>query len=131
MAKKTILVVDDDQDLLETIRFSLEKVGYEVVIACNGLEALGAARAEEPDVIILDVMLPKKNGYEVSRLLKEDETNGRLVKPTKIIMLTAVKPLSSKSAEFYSTWAQADEYVYKPFEMKELISLIEKYAPTS
>lgn len=129
MENRTVLVVDDEPDLVETIKYSLESAGYNVLTAYNGFEALGVARSEEPDVVILDVMLPRKNGYEVSRLLREDQVSGSIQKPMKIIILTARKPDSEKSAEFYATWARADEYVYKPFEMDELVSLVEKYAP--
>lgn len=129
MAKGTVLVVDDEPDLVETIRLSLERAGYDVLTAYNGFEALGAARAEQPDVVILDVMLPKKNGYEVSRLLKEDEHNGRLLKPIKIIILTARRPKTADAADFYTTWARADDYLYKPFEMEGLIGLVDKHAP--
>lgn len=129
MGKGTVLIVDDEPDIVETITYSLEKLGYSVLTASNGFEALGAARAEQPDVVILDVMLPKKNGYEVARLLREDEAHGRLMKPMKIIMLTARKPTSSEDAEFYATWAKADDYLYKPFELQGLISLVEKHAP--
>ncbi len=128
MKSKTVLVVDDEPDLVETIKFCLERNGYRVLTAYNGFEALGAARTEEPDVVILDVMLPKKNGYEVSRLLKEDQINGSINKSLKIIILTARRPDSQKSAEFYATWARADEYLYKPFELDELIELVEKCA---
>lgn len=128
MEPKTVLVVDDEPDLVETIRFSLERVGYNVLTAYNGFEALGVARSEQPDVVILDVMLPRKNGYEVSRLLREDQVKGSIQKSIKIIILTARKPDSEKSAEFYATWARADEYVYKPFEMDDLVKLVEKHA---
>jgi len=126
METKTVLVVDDEPDLVDTIKFGLERAGYEVLTAYNGFEALGVARAEEPDVIILDVMLPKKNGYEVSRLIRDEQVNGSIQKPLKIIILTARRPESEKSAEFYQDWARADEYLYKPFEMDELIALVEK-----
>ncbi len=129
MAKGTVLVVDDEPDVVETLKFSLEEAGYDVLTAYNGLEALGAAKAEEPDVVILDVVLPGKNGYEIARLLREEQIYGSIQKPLKIIMLTAMKPTTPEDAEFFATWAKADEYVYKPFEMKELISLVDKHAP--
>lgn len=72
MGRPKILLVDDEADLVELIKLHLEKTGYEVIAAQNGLEALEKAREEKPDLVILDVMLPKLNGYEVCTLLKQD-----------------------------------------------------------
>ena len=129
MAKGVVLVVDGEPDLVEMMKLSLQKAGYEVLTASNGFEAIGAARAEEPDIVILDALLPGKNGYEVSKLLRKDQVDGCIGKQLKIIMLTAIKPDSHRDAQLSATWARADEYLYKPFEMKELISLVEKHVP--
>lgn len=130
MTKGIVLVVHDEASLVEMMKLSLEKAGYEVLTACNGFEAIGAVRAEEPDIVILDALLPGKNGYEVSKLLRKDQVDGCIGKALKIIILTAIKPDSHRDAQLSATWARADEYLYKPFEMEELISLVEKHAPT-
>ena len=126
MEPKKILIVDDDTDIVETIAFSLEQEGYKVLKAYNGYEGLGVARAEKPDLIILDVMLPGKNGYEISRMIKEDEKWGLLAKKTSIIMLTARKVDDPDREEFLKTWSSADAFIYKPFEMTILIDTIKE-----
>ncbi|MDH4267824.1 MAG: response regulator, partial [Deltaproteobacteria bacterium] len=73
MSQAKILIVDDEIDLTETIRFSLELEGCNVLVASNGEEGLNVARQEKPDLILLDLMLPKLDGYKVCRLLKFDE----------------------------------------------------------
>ena len=85
MNQKKILVVDDEADLVETLRFPLEMEGYQVLVSYNGEDGLNKARAENPDLIILDLMLPKLDGYKVCRLLKFDER----YKHIPILMLTA------------------------------------------
>lgn len=128
MAPKRILVVDDEQDIAQTIRFALERVGYEVFIATDGNQALEVARRVLPDVMILDVMLPERNGYNVSRTLKEEIERGQLSQDIKILMLTARKLESSQREEFVSTWAKADRHMYKPFQMRQLLQWVEELA---
>ena len=77
------------KDIVDTISFCLEQEGYEVLSAFNGPEALGMARIELPDLMVLDVMLPKENGYQVSRYIREDEKAGKIEKHIIILMLTA------------------------------------------
>lgn len=73
MANAKILVVDDEAYIVELVKFNLEKEGYEVVVAHDGLKALDMVRTEEPDLIILDIMLPRMDGLEVCRLVKQDQ----------------------------------------------------------
>jgi DNA-binding response OmpR family regulator len=118
--KKKILVVDDEPDTLTTIQFILEQRGYEVVTAGNGYEALGAAIAEEPDLMILDVLLPKINGYEVSRILKEETRRGTFEKELPVLILTGAKFSDSNKERLFRSWSMADAFMYKPFELDEL-----------
>ena len=76
MERQKVLVVDDDNDILESIQFNLEQEESEVITVSNGWEALGAVRTMEPDLVILDLMLPKVNGYRVSRCIKDDVAKG-------------------------------------------------------
>jgi two-component system alkaline phosphatase synthesis response regulator PhoP len=85
VANAKILVVDDEAYIVELVKFNLEKEGYEVVVAHDGLKALDMVRTEEPDLIILDIMLPRMDGLEVCRLVKQDQA----LKAIPIIMLTA------------------------------------------
>lgn len=123
-AKKKILVVDDQKDIVDTVSFCLEQEGYEVLTAYNGPEAIGMARLEQPDLIVLDVMLPKENGYQVSRYIREDERAGRITKRTHILMLTARVTPGKERKEFLKTWSGADCFMYKPFNLEELVSRI-------
>jgi DNA-binding response OmpR family regulator len=126
MSKKPkILVVDDEPDVLESIQFRLSQDGYEVVTASNGHEALGAARIELPDLIILDVMLPGENGYRVSRIIREDEDAGIYPRRAPIILLTA-RDLSREPEreKTFLEFSRADLMMYKPFDMAELLGKI-------
>lgn len=120
MSKKRILVVDDEADLVETLRFSLELEGYEVLTSYNGEEALHLARNNQPDLILLDVMLPKMDGYKVCRLLKFDAR----YKHIPILMLTAK---TQEKDRLIGQETGADEYITKPFEMEELMKKIREY----
>lgn len=121
-----ILVVEDDEDIVETVKFSLEVKGFVVDVAYDGLHALRMARKERYDLMLLDIMLPGKNGYEVSRILKEEMEQGK-VEPFKILVLTARKVTSPEREDFLSTWSKADEFMYKPFDMDDLVSRIVRH----
>jgi len=125
---KKVLVVDDEEDIAQTIRFALERVGHQVFMAADGNQALEVARRVLPDVMILDVMLPERNGYNVSRTLKEEFERGQLPHDIKILMLTARKLDSPQREEFVSTWAKADRYMYKPFQMRQLLQWVDELA---
>ncbi len=119
MASEKILVVDDEPDIVDTIEFRLKSKGYKVISAYDGLEALEKARSEKPDLIVLDVMLPKMDGFQVCRLLKFDEN----FKDIPIVMLTAKTQESDKAA---GTETGADEYMTKPFESEKLIEVVDR-----
>jgi len=120
MSKNKILVVDDEVDLVETLRFPLEMEGYNVLVSYNGEDALNKARKENPDLILLDLMLPKLDGYKVCRLLKFDER----YKHIPILMLTAKTQQKDK---LMGQETGADEYITKPFEFDELMKKIKAY----
>jgi len=120
MKPKKILVVDDEVDLVETVRFPLEMEGYDVLVSYNGEDALNQARKEKPDLIILDLMLPKLDGYKVCRLLKFDER----YKHIPILMLTAK---TQEKDKILGKETGADEYITKPFEMDYLMEKVKAY----
>lgn len=120
MEKQRVLIVDDEPDIVESIKFNLELENIECIEAYDGEEALSKAKKESPDVIILDIMLPKINGYKICRLLKFDES----YKDIPIIMLTArTQEKDIKLGEETG----ADEYVTKPFDVDMLVALVKKY----
>ena len=120
MKPKKILVVDDEVDLVETVRFPLELEGFDVLVSYNGEDALSQARKEKPDLIILDLMLPKLDGYKVCRLLKFDER----YKHIPILMLTAK---TQEKDKILGKETGADEYITKPFEMDYLMEKVKAY----
>jgi DNA-binding response OmpR family regulator len=117
MVKKKILAVDDEPNILMSIEFILEMEGYEVHVARDGEEALEVAERVRPDLILLDVNMPRKDGYEVCRILREREDSAG----TKVIMLTAKGQTLEKKKGLE---VGADEYVTKPFSAEDLLKKI-------
>jgi DNA-binding response OmpR family regulator len=115
-----ILVVDDDPDILETLQYALEKQGHVVSPYADGRVALEAARTTAPEAAILDVMLPGHNGYEVSRLLKEDVDRGDL-EDFPILLVTARRVVSGARQDFLASWSRADDTVWKPYDLGMLL----------
>ncbi len=122
--KKRVLVVDDHPQVVELIKLRLESAGYQVIAAYDGHDGLKKAREENPDLIILDVMLPKMNGYKVCRLLKFD----RRYRHIPIVMLTS-RAKQADAEIGYRTGA--DEYIFKPYDPKKLLEVVRKYAGSS
>jgi DNA-binding response OmpR family regulator len=120
-----VLLVDDEQDIVDTIKYSLELRGYVVDVAYDGLLALERGRRGNYALMILDVMLPGKNGYEVSRILKEEMESGKL-DPFKILLITARKLDNDLREDFVSTWSKADSCLYKPFDLEGLLKNMDK-----
>lgn len=118
MAK--ILVVDDEQDIVETMVFMLKQKGYDCIWAYDGEEGLRLAKEEAPDLIMLDVMMPKINGYKICRLLKFDSR----YKNIPIIMVTA---RGQEQDIAIGEETGADEYITKPFEFSNVFEKIEKH----
>ena len=119
MTKKKILLVDDEKDLVYAVKLQLEKNNFEVLTASDGQEALDKARREKPHLIILDVMLPKIDGYKVCRLLKFDE---KYKKIPLIIFTARVQESDEKTG--YSVGA--DAYMTKPFDAQILLDKIQQ-----
>ncbi len=118
-----ILLVDDEQDIVDTIKYSLELRGFEVDTAYDGNAALEKGRRGDYGLMILDVMLPGTNGYEVSRILKEEMAAG-VLDPFRVLLITARKLDSELREEFVSTWSKADACLYKPFDLEGLLEQI-------
>jgi two-component system alkaline phosphatase synthesis response regulator PhoP len=119
-----ILVVDDDPDLVESVTLILEKKKHEVIPAYGGIEGVEKAKSEKPDAIILDVMMPDKNGYEVCKELKADPQ----YRDIPILLLTAVVSKISETTYTHRMGmeTEADDYVDKPVEPGELVRLVER-----
>ena len=117
MSKKTILLADDDKSLVELLGFRLETDGFKVIPAYDGAKALELARKKKPDLIILDIMMPMLNGYEVCMMLKEEEKT----KNIPIIMLTAKSQPRDKLDGLKSG---AIYYITKPYNSDYLMGKI-------
>lgn len=115
---RTVLVVDDEPSILETTRFILECEGYRVLTARDGEEALEALWRERPPIVLLDVMLPKRNGFEVCRTVKQDAA----LSGTFVLILTA---RGQKVDEVMALEAGADAYMRKPFDDEEILACLE------
>lgn len=113
-----ILIADDDPDILALVSFRLERAGYEVVRARNGEEAVQVALARRPDLAVIDVMMPRIDGYEATRQLRQQEETSRM----PIILLTARVQEEDIARGFD---AGADDYVRKPFSPQELGSRVQ------
>ncbi|MCK4547057.1 MAG: response regulator [Candidatus Eisenbacteria sp.] len=127
MDRKRILVVDDDRFIRRAVRCLIECLGHECLEAEDGEEGCKTALAEKPDLIVLDVMLPKVNGYEVSRMIKEEVRKGGVGKNIPILIVTARRTDSEEREEFLRTWSQADEFIYKPFDLDHLSDRISEF----
>jgi two-component system phosphate regulon response regulator PhoB len=117
--KPKILVVDDEPDALELLGFKLKEAGYQPVLVKDGVEALVAARADRPALVVLDLMLPEIDGLEVCKLLRRDPATASV----PIIMLTA---RAAETDRVVGLELGADDYVTKPFSPRELVLRIKK-----
>jgi len=121
-----VLVVDDEADLVRILQFGLQGIGYEVETASDGQEALKKAREQKPDIILLDLMLPKLDGYKVCRLLKFDER----YKNIPIIILSA---RTQEGDQLLAMEMGANRFITKPYDFQEVLGHIEallKSVPT-
>ena len=123
--KKLILVVDDDPDLVEAVSLKLESEGFRVAKAYDGIQAWQRIKEERPDLIILDVMMPKKNGYQVCDEIKKDPE----YKDITVVLLTAVGDAVTSTS--YTHWdgktALAEEFIPKPIDLDNLMDIIKDY----
>ena len=125
MSKKYVLIVDDDPDLVETVCMMLEDKGYEVGKAYDGVEGEEAIKERHPDLLVLDVMMPRKDGYQLCAELKADNAT----KDIPVILLTAVGeavPTTSYThAQGMTT--EAEEYIPKPVDSKTLVEAVDSF----
>ena len=117
---KNILIVDDEQDIVESLKFVLEAANFTCYSAFNGEDGLRLAKELMPDLIILDVMMPKMNGYKISRLLKFDSK----YKNIPILMLTA---RSQDTDKLLGEETGANEYITKPFQIDYVLEKVKSY----
>ena len=121
-AQKRILVVDDEPDFCLIVQGQLEKEGFEVDVAYNGVEGIEKVQANPPDAIVLDVMMPEKDGYEVCKELKEDDKFCDI----PVLLLTAVAShvTSTRYSHADGMSTEADDYIAKPVEPEELVKRV-------
>ena len=112
---KRVLIVEDEKNIVDILRFNLNREGYETLEAYDGSTGLSLARSEQPDLILLDLMLPKMNGFDVCRSLREGGCS------TPVIMLTAREEETDK---VLGLELGADDYITKPFSMRELLARV-------
>jgi DNA-binding response OmpR family regulator len=115
---KRVLLVDDDPEIIESIRYALESRGYQIFIARDGNQGLAMAERENPDLVILDMMMPKRSGFLVLEKLRR---NGQT--PVKVIMITANEGSRHKA---YAEMLGVDDYIRKPFAMEKLVDAVER-----
>jgi CheY-like chemotaxis protein len=126
---KLVLVVDDDPDLVEAISMKLESKNYRVAKAYDGIEAWDKIQEERPDLIILDVMMPRKNGYELCDELK----NNPKYQDITVVLLTAVGSAvtSTRYTHQEGMSTLADDYIPKPIDLDKLMSMIDDFTGQS
>ena len=111
--KPLVLVAEDDEDILALVAYCLERAGYDVITATNGEDAANLAAAERPDLAVLDVMMPRLDGYAVTRRIRADERTATM----PVILLTARVQEADVARGFE---AGADDYIKKPFSAQQL-----------
>ncbi len=118
MARK-ILVVDDERHIVRLVEVNLTRAGYDIVVAYDGIEALEVVKKEKPDMIVLDVMMPRMDGFEVLKKLQADESTQNI----PVIMLTA----KAQDADIFKGWSSGvSSYLTKPFNPRELLTFVER-----
>ena len=117
-ARKRILLVDDDREIIETMQVALEAAGYQVVIARDGNQGLALAEREDPDLVILDMMMPKRSGFLVLEKLRRTRSV-----PLRIIMVTANEGNRHKA---YAEMLGVDDYIRKPFALDRLMATVKR-----
>jgi DNA-binding response OmpR family regulator len=115
---KRILLVDDDVEIVESLRFALESRGYQILIARDGNQGLAMAEREKPDLVILDMMMPKRSGFLVLEKLRRSHPI-----PVRVIMITANEGSRHK---VYAEMLGVDDYIRKPFAMDRLVDSVDR-----
>ncbi len=118
VATKRVLIVDDDQEIVDSVRYALEAKGYQVLIARDGNQGLAMAEREDPDLVILDMMMPKRSGFLVLERLRRTRPV-----PLKVIMITANEGSRHKA---YAEMLGVDDYIRKPFAMDRLMDSVHR-----
>ncbi len=113
--QKTVLIVEDEKNIVDILRFNLQREGYQTCEAYDGEDGLHKARSQNPDLILLDVMLPKMNGFDVCRALRQEGNS------VPVIILTAREEETDK---VFGLEIGADDYITKPFSMRELVARV-------
>lgn len=119
---KTILVVDDTKSIREIVAFMLRGRGFDVVESGDGEDARAKIKADKPDLVVLDAMLPKVTGFDLCAELKASSE----FKSIPILMLTAITKDTGKSDDYWREKSQADDFMSKPFKATELVARVEK-----
>ena len=119
MSKK-ILMVEDELDIREAVRASLKSRGYRVVLAADGEEGLRKVKSEKPDLVLLDITMPKVDGWQMLRAIRNDEATRDL----PVVMLTANRTTASL---IESQSQKANDYLMKPFDIEQLMTFINRY----
>ena len=124
MSKKYVLIVDDDPDLVETVGMLLESKGFEVGKAYDGIEGEEAIKKRRPDVLILDVMMPRKNGYQLCKELKDN----KWTQDIPIILLTAVGEAvpTTTYTHYEGMTIEAEDFIPKPVDANTLVQAVER-----
>ena len=117
-AGKRILLVDDDNEIVESMRTVLETRGYEILVAKDGNQGLVMAESEEPDLVVLDMMMPKRSGFLVLEKLRRSRPD-----PMRVIMITANEGSRHKA---YAEMLGVDDYIRKPFAMDRLLESVDR-----
>jgi len=125
MARRYVLIVDDDPDLVETVAMMLESKGYEVGKAYDGVEGEESIKKRRPDLLVLDVMMPRKDGYKLCAELK----GNKATKDIPIILLTAVGDAVPSTTYTHADGkaTEADEYIPKPVDAKTLVQTVDSF----
>lgn len=121
-AQKRILLVDDDREIVESMKIALETTGYEVFVARDGNQGLAMVERDNPDLVILDMMMPKRSGFLVLEKLRRTRTQ-----PMRIIMITANEGSRHKA---YAEMLGVDDYIRKPFAMDRLLDTVTRLLET-
>ncbi|WP_145248358.1 response regulator transcription factor [Aeoliella mucimassa] len=116
--KKRILLVDDDAEIIESLRLALQAKGHEILVARDGNQGLAITEREDPDLVILDMMMPKRSGFLVLEKLRRTREN-----PPRIIMITANEGSRHKA---YAEMLGVDDYIRKPFPMDRLMASVDR-----
>src|SRR5262245_15709510 len=115
---KRVLLVDDDAEIIDSIRYALESKGFQIFIARDGNQGLAMAESEDPDLVILDMMMPKRSGFLVLEKLRRTREV-----PVRVIMITANEGSRHKA---YAEMLGVDDYIRKPFAMDKLVEAVQR-----